>query len=433
MYHLMLMPVDRTGENPDWTTHSKNPYYDDFYAIWDTFRSSAPLLTLISPDRERDLIRSLIDIYKHTGYLPDARSGNDTGRTQGGENADIMIADAYVKGLTGIDYRTALAAMIHGAEVPPEDPQKQGRGGLEEYNRLGYVTPNDERAGSRTVEYAFNDFAIAQVACGLGEPAIATKYAARAHNFENLFDPQMQVSGFKGFLRPRNADGTWAPPYLTIRGTWPDFMYEGDIWTYSLYAPQDMRRMIALVAGPTGGPAEFIRRMDFIFARGHFDVTNEPGFLMPVLYNYALRPDKSADIVHLLLEKYFNITRAGIPGNDDSGAMSSWLLFQTLGIYPVAGEDVYLVGTPSIPTASLALGGGRQLRIVTHGLDPAGLNHYIQSATLNGKPLENAWFLHSQIKDGALFTFEMGPAPSPTWGRTTPPPSISDPTRPRCW
>lgn len=420
MYHVMLMPTDRTGENPDWT--SSEPYYDDYYAIWDTYRSSSPLLTLISPDRERDLIRSLIDIYRHTGYMPDARSGNDNGRTQGGSNANVVVADAYLKGLKGIDYETAFAAMVHDAEVPPQDAQREGRGGLKDYNERGYITLADERSGSRTVEYAYDDFAIGELACGLGKTAEAAKYFGRTHNFENLWDKEMAANGFKGFLRPRKADGTWADPYLTVRGTWPDFMYEGDIWTYSLYAPQDMRRLIEMA----GGRQRFNDRMDFIFSRGHFDVTNEPGFLMPVLYAYSGRPDKSADIVHLLLEKYFTDSRAGIPGNDDSGAMSSWLIFQTLGVYPVAGQDVYLIGTPGVPHASLALGGGKRLSITAKGLDAAGLNHYVQTATLNGVDLPNAWFRHGQIKDGAELVFTMGPAPS-GWGRETPPPSMSDP------
>jgi len=419
MYHIMLMPTDRTGENHGWV--SSEPYYDDYYAIWDTFRSSSPLLTLISPDRQRDIIRSLVDIYRHTGYMPDARSGNDNGRTQGGSNANVVVADAYIKGLKGIDYETAFEAMVKDTTVPPADAQKEGRGGLKDYNERGYVTLADERSGSRTVEYAYDDFAISELACGLGKPKEAALYAGRTHNFENLWDKDMTALGFKGFLRPRNPDGTWAAPYLTVRGTWPDFMYEGDIWTYSLYAPQDMKKLIEMA----GGREMFDNRMDFIFSRGHFDVTNEPGFLMPVLYNYAGRPDKSADIVHLLLEKAFTDSRAGIPGNDDSGAMSSWLIFQTLGIYPVAGQDVYLISTPSLPDASLMLGNGKVLRIVAKNLDGSGLNRYVQSATLNGKPLLNSWFRHRDIKDGATLVFTLGSAPS-AWGRDVPPPSMSD-------
>jgi predicted alpha-1,2-mannosidase len=424
MYHIMLMPTDRTGENPGWI--SSEPYYDDYYCIWDTFRTSGPLLTLISPNRQRDLIRSLIDIYRHTGYMPDARSGNDNGRTQGGSNANVVIADAYVKGLTGIDYETAFAAMVHDAEVPPADPQKEGRGGLKDYNEKGYVTLADERSGSRTMEYSYDDFAISEVARGLGNMKEANLYASRAHNFENLWDKDMTAEGFKGFLRPRKKDGTWADPYLVVRGTWPDFFYEGDIWTYSIYAPQDMRRMIEM----TGGNEAFIRRLDWTFLRNHFDVTNEPGFLLPSLYDYAGRPDKSADIVHLLLEKYFMDNRAGIPGNDDSGAMSSWYIFSALGIFPVAGQDVYLISTPSIPDASLSLGNGKTLRIIAKNLDGNGLNRYVQSVTLNGVDLPNSWFRHAQIKDGATLVFSMGSSPS-NWGKSTPPPSMSDGSSPK--
>jgi predicted alpha-1,2-mannosidase len=419
MYHIMLMPTDRTGENPGW--QSSEPYYDDYYCIWDTYRSSSPLLTLISPDRQRDIIRSLVDIYRHTGYMPDARSGNDNGRTQGGSNANVVVADAYVKGLKGIDYETAFAAMVHDAEAPPSDAQKEGRGGLKDFNERGFVTLADERSGSRTAEYSYDDFAISEVACGLSKQKEAALYAGRAHNFEHLWDKDMTVKGFKGFMRPRNPDGSWAPPYLVVRGTWPDFFYEGDIWTYSIYAPQDMRRLIEMA----GGNEEFIHRLDWTFLRGHFDVTNEPGFLLPVLYNYAGRPDKTADVVHMILEKAFTDSRAGIPGNDDSGAMSSWLIFSTLGIFPIAGQDVYLISTPSIPDASLSLGNGKTLHILARNLDGNGLNRYVQSATLNGIDLPNAWFRHGQIKDGATLVLTMGSAPS-RWGTTVPPPSMSD-------
>jgi predicted alpha-1,2-mannosidase len=425
MYHTMLMPSDRTGENPDWT--STEPYYDDYYAIWDTYRSSSPLLTLIAPDRQRDLIRSLIDIYRHTGYMPDARSGNVNGRTQGGSNANVVIADAYVKGLTGIDYETAFKAMLKDASVPPTDAQKEGRGGILDYNSKGYVTLADERSGSRTVEYSYDDFAIAEVACGLNQAEQAKLFIARSHNWENLWDNNLTAEGFKGFLRPRNPDGTWAPPNLLVRGTWPDFFYEGDLWTYSFYAPHDVRKLIELA----GGDETFVRRMDNIFYRGHFDVTNEPGFLIPMLYNWAGRPDKTADIVNALLEKAFTDQRSGIPGNDDSGAMSSWFIFQSLGFYPNAGQDVYLIGTPSFPEAEIQLTDSHTLRIVAENLDSAHINRYIQSATLNGVPLNTSWFRHSQIENGGILHLVMGSAPS-SWGKTNPPPSISDSSSSSC-
>ena len=420
LYHTMLMPSDRTGENPGW--QSTEPYYDDYYAIWDTYRSSGPLLTLLAPDRQRDLIRSLIDIYRHTGYMPDARSGNDNGRTQGGSNANVMVADAFVKGLTGIDYETAFQAMLKDASVPPANAQKEGRGGILDYNSKGYVTLADERSGSRTVEYAYDDFGIAEVACGLGHVDQAKLFLTRSGNWQNLWDKDLTAEGFHGFLRPRNPDGSWAAPNLLVRGTWPDFFYEGDLWTYSLYAPQDVRHLIDLA----GGPETFVNRLDNLFLRRHYDISNEPGFLIPMLYNWAGRPDKTADVVNQYLEKAFTDNRAGIPGNDDSGAMSSWLIFQTLGVYPNAGQDIYLIGTPSIPEAELTLAGGKKLRITARNLDGEGINRYVASATLNGAPLETSWFRHAQIANGGTLVLNMASAPT-AWGHTTRPPSTSDP------
>ncbi len=425
MYHTMLMPTDRTGENPDWT--SNEPYYDDYYAIWDTFRSSGPWLTLVAPDRERDLIRSLIDIYRHTGWMPDARSGNDNGRTQGGSNANVMVADAWVKGLKGIDYETAFQAMLKDANVPPANPQKEGRGGIEDYNTKGYITLKYERSGSRTVEYSYDDFAIGEVACGLGHPKDAALFFSRANNWQNLWDPNLVEGGFKGVLRPKNPDGSWAAPYLVVRGTWPDFFYEGDYWTYSMYAPQDVRKLIEM----SGGKQIFLRRLMTMFYRGHFDVTNEPGFLIPVLFNWAGQPDMTADVVTQLLEKYFTTSRAGIPGNDDSGAMSSWLLFQTIGFYPDAGQDFYLIGSPSLPNTSIRLGNGKVLHIVVENLDDQGINHYVASATLNGKPWTKNWFRQSDIANGGTWVFHMSSAPT-NWGTTDPPPSMSDPNARLC-
>ena len=419
LYHAMMMPSDHTGENPKW--NSSEPYYDDFQAIWDTFRSLGPLLTLIAPDRQRDIVRSLIDTYRHAGYMPDARVGNDNGRTQGGSNADVLVADAYVKGVSGIDYATAFKAMLKDAQVPPADARKEGRGGLDTYNTLGYIAQPTERAGSRTVEYAYDDFAIAQVACGLGHAKQAKHYLKQAGNWANLWDASQTYEDVHGFLRPRNADGSWAAPYLVVRGTWPDFFYEGDLWTYSLYVPQDVRKLIAL----SGGNEAFVKRLDTFFDNLHFDVTNEPGFLIPDLYLWAGRPDRTADRVIDFLTRSFRDTRGGIPGNDDSGAMSSWYAFQSMGFYPSAGQDVYLIGTPSFADVDIDLGQGKHFKIVAKNFTRNRVNRYVQSATLNGKPLDNAWFRHRDIANGGLLELAMGPAPS-RWGTTTPPPSMSD-------
>ena len=208
LYHTMLMPVDRTGENPLWS--DPEPYYDDFYAIWDTYRSSSPLITLIDPKREADIVRSLVNIYKRDGYMPDARSGNSNGRTQGGSNAEIVIADAFVKGLKGIDYELALEAMLKDATVPPGgNEEAEGRGGLIPYLELGYIPHGVDRAGNRTVEYSYCDYAIALVAKGLGKEDLYQRYLKQSENWKNLWRGDYEHEGAKGFIMPRDKEGNW--------------------------------------------------------------------------------------------------------------------------------------------------------------------------------------------------------------------------------
>lgn len=420
LYHNMLMPTDRTGENPKW--QSSEPYYDDYYCLWDTFRTSNPLLTLIQPDREVDLVRSLIDIYRHTGYMPDARSGNYNGRTQGGSNAEVVVADALSKGLKGIDYETAFSAMVKDAEVPPPDPIMEGRGGLTDYDNRGYVTLKDERSGSRTMEYAYDDFAISQVANALGRKAEYNNYRVRAGNWRNLWDNSVVSEGVRGFIRPRQEDGSWLAGFSPSQGgTWPDFFYESDSWQYSLYVPQDVRELIA----HSGGKEAFIKRLDTLFNNNHYDVTNEPGFLLPILYIWAGRHDRSADRIAETLRRYFTTNRNGLPGNDDSGAMSAWYAFHALGFFPIAGQDLYVISTPTVPEAEIDLGTGHIFRIVAKGLDPEHRNRYIRSATLNGAPLQRAWFRHAEIVNGGTLQLEMSEKPG-GWGAQNPPPSMSD-------
>ena len=207
LYHTMLMPIDKTGENPKWTDA---PYYDDYYAIWDTYRTSSPLLTLLWPERQTEIVNSLLNIYRREGYLPDARSGDCNGRTQGGSNAEVVIADAFVKGLTSIDYHLALEAMLKDAEADPgADHEKHGRGGLNEYRRLGYVPYGIPRAGTRTVEYAYDDYCIAQVARGLGRDDIYEEYMQRSKNWRNLWRDDYEWDDVRGYIMPRDAEGRW--------------------------------------------------------------------------------------------------------------------------------------------------------------------------------------------------------------------------------
>jgi predicted alpha-1,2-mannosidase len=419
LYHNMLMPSDRTGENPKWT--SEAPYYDDFYAIWDTYRTTNPLLTLVQPKRQVDLIKSMIDIYEHDGYMPDGRSGNDNGRTQGGSNCDMLIADAYAKGLEGIDYEKAYEAMVKNAEVPPGgNEQKEGRGGLNDYNRIGYISTDYERAGSRTLEYACCDWAIAKVAKGLGKTDDYEKYKKRANNWMNLWRP-VEDHGAKGFIWPRKQDGSWDQDYDMFQeiGYWREFFYESHTWEYSFYVPHDMKKLIEIC----GGREEFLKRLETFFEEGFYNVNNEPGFLTPCLYNYVGRPDKTASRVNKIIAENYNTSRSGLPGNDDSGAMSAWFAFHAMGFFPVAGQDIYLISSPRFEKASICLDNGKTFQVIAK--NTSAKNIYVQSAKLNGKPLQQAWFRHTNIKDGGELELFMGDNPS-GWGQEIVPPSMSD-------
>ena len=390
IYHTMLMPVDKSGENPHF---ADTPYYDDYYAIWDTYRTSMPLLTLIDEDRQRDMVNALLNIYKHDGYMPDARSGNWNGRTQGGSNADIVIADAFLKGMKGIDYEVALQAMVKDAEVPPTDDdgyvgsvpdEKHGRGGLREYNTLGYIPYGIDRAGNRTVEYSYDDWCIAQVAKGLGHDDLYQKYLQRSGNWKNLWRSDYEWQGMRGFIMPRDAEGRWlddvpwgkskvyhptipyrpdtkvAPWYLPW---WSTFFYEALSAEYSLSIPHDVPGLVAAC----GGKDAFIKRLDTFFAHNHYNVANEPSFLTPYLYHWVDCPERSVERINQIIRDNYDDTPDGLPGNDDSGAMSSWLVFNMLGLYPVAGQNLYVVGAPMVPRYTLHLPNGKTLTVEATG------------------------------------------------------------------
>ena len=429
LYHTMLMPVDRTEENPLWIDNE--PYYDDFYAIWDTYRSSLPLITLIDSKRQSDLVRSLINIYKRDGYMPDARSGNSNGRTQGGSNADIVVADAFVKGLEGIDYELGLEAMLKDATVPPGgNEEAEGRGGLVEYINLGYVPHGIPRAGNRTVEYAYCDYAIALVAKGLGKEELANQYLKQSENWKNLWRADYEHAGSKGFILPRDAAGHWLDsiPYgksefikpkfeytpVTFEGPWytpwwSTFFYEATSWEYSLSIPHDVDGLIELC----GGSEAFEKRLNTFFDQNLFNVNNEPSFLSPCLYHWIGKPHLSSERIHQIIKDNYNDGPIGLPGNDDSGAMSSWLAFHMMGLYPNAGQDYYLINAPLLEFSVIRLSDGNEFKISTRGFSEK--NKYIQSATLNGQPYHYSTLRHQDIANGGELGLKLSDKPG-KWG-----------------
>ena len=417
LYHTMLMPVEKTGENPKWT---ESPYYDDYYAIWDTYRTSTPLITLLDEQREADIVNALLNIYKREGYMPDARSGDCNGRTQGGSNAEVVIADAFVKGLKGIDYNLALQAMLKDAEVDPgADHEKHGRGGLKEYTELGYIPYGIDRAGNRTIEYAYNDYCIALVAKGLGRTDIYEQYLKQSQNWKNLWRSDYEWDGVKGYIMPKDAQGRWLDsvpwghskvyhpqiPYTPITKVapwylpwWSTFFYEALSAEYSLSIPHDAPGLIEAC----GGAETFRKRLDMFFDRKRYNVGNEPSFLTPCLYHWIGRPDLSSERVREIVTSNYTDQPDGLPGNDDSGAMSSWLAFHMMGLYPNAGQSYYLLHAPLIPEWTLQLCNGKTLRGIVKGKGT-----HFEKVTLNGKVLDDARLEHADLMEGGELMFHV--------------------------
>ncbi|KAL1916584.1 uncharacterized protein VTP21DRAFT_5775 [Calcarisporiella thermophila] len=440
LYRTMLMPVNRTGENPNW--QSPEPYYDDFYCIWDTFRCSHALYTLIQPDAQAEMMRSLIDMSRHYGgWLPDCHMGNKPGLIQGGSNGDILLADSIIKNLgRGISLEDAYRAMLRDADEESPDYELLGRGSVEFYKTLGYIPRDNEFAevvkhhatASRTVEYAYNDFAIAMTAKHLGKTEDYKRFRKRGDNWQQLWDASLSDSGFTGFIQPRFQYCGPTMNHDSCYYAFPAEFFEASSWAYSFYAPQDVAKLIELMQGPE----TFVRRIDKFLSAGFYDVGNEPVFMIPYLYIWAGRHDLTVDRLREIVAKYFTTSKYGLPGNDDAGAMGAWVNWAMIGVYPVTGQDFYLLASPYFSTTTINLGGGHTFTIKAHDFSPN--NRYVQRAVLNGKPLTGAWFRHKDMLPegesipmqrlmggvGGLLELWMGKNPS-DFGKANPPPSAS--------
>lgn len=419
LYRVHQMPHDLTDENVWW--HSSEPHYEDFYTLWDTFRTVHPLFTLIESEHQRDMIRSLLDTYRHTGWLPDGRVAGANGLVQAGTSGDIVIADAIVKHLGGFDTRLAYEAVRKDAEVESLFPLLEGRE-LHDYKMLGYMSLDSERSGTRTLEYSYDDYAVAEVAYSLGEISDARKYLLRSANWKNLWDPAL------GCIRPRYADGNWLEhfdcdrPYPDQTAAWWDVpFYEGTSRQYSTFIPQDVEGLIVEL----GGAEKFSAWLDRLFDGHFYDPGNEPDLLAPYLYINAGRHDRVCETIRQILTRYYHPGRSGLPGNDDAGTISAWFVWSALGLYPDAGQPYYFIGSPIFTQSIIRLGGGRQF--VIEAPDTSDTNLYVQAAELNGHPLSRAWLTHSEILPGGTLTLHMGPRPSHWASQRIVPPVLTSP------
>ncbi|RAL12537.1 glycoside hydrolase family 92 protein [Aspergillus homomorphus CBS 101889] len=447
IYRAMISPQDYTGENPLW--QSDEPYYDSYYCIWDSYRGVHQLLTLADPLSQSLMLRSLIDIYRHEGYLPDCRMSLCKGYTQGGSNADVLLAEALLKNVSDIDWATAYEAVVKDAEVEPSNWNVEGRGGLTSWKTLNYIPTDDydpygvglhTRSISRTVEYAYDDWCIAEMARALGHQSDNEKYMQRAKNWQNMFKDDQQSTingvdtGFTGFLQPRYPNGTWGyqdpifcSPLLNFDSCYLNAngheTYEGSAWLYSFYVPQDMSALIKRL----GGRETFVSRLSYLHNSGLLYVGDEQAFLTVHQFHYAGRPGLSTKQAHAYIPSQFNTSVSGIPGNDDGGAMGAFAALSMMGLFPVHGQDVYLINPPFFKEVSIQnKATGKVATIRNVNFDPTYQSIYIQNATRDGQPWTKNWISHDFFFEGGVLELTLGAAES-DWGTRDEdlPPSMS--------
>lgn len=398
-------------------------YYDD-YSMWDTYRALHPLLNIITPDASADMMQSLVTKYEQGGWLPIFPCWNSYTSAMIGDHCIAAIADAYVKGIRGFDIEKAYEGMRKNAFTTPAsfDDYRNGMGrrALPSYIKYGYIPLEDsvkeafhkQEQVSRTLEYAFDDFALSRIARALGHDADADTLEARALNYRNIIDPST------GYANGRHADGrflTGSNPFGFTK-----FITEGAPCHYTWYVPHHQRGLMEAM----GGREAYAAKLDSMFTYGRYWHGNEPCHQVAWLFNYAGQPWKTQQAVRHILETEYLPVPGGLSGNDDAGQMSAWYVFGALGFYPVCpATPYYAIGSPVFPRAEIAVGNGRTFTIEAEGTSPE--NIYIQSATLNGKPYNKSYISHSDITGGGVLRFVMGPRPNPAWGTETPPDGLT--------
>ena len=409
VYRTLLGPKNRTGDCP-WDYDG--PYYDDHLCIWDTFRSELPWLTLVRQSVSRDTVRSFVGVFRHYGYAADAFLGGKGDMIQGGDNVDVVIADALAKKMPGLDAREPYEVLRAHADKSGRTPEyRENDQGWVPFGTLKLLAKG---ASGKTMEFAYNDFCVAQVAGLLGLKEDRRRFGARSERWSELWNAETESRGFKGFIQSRGKDGKWVPtePYRAGIHPFCEHFYECDSWTYSLFVPHQVARLIEFC----GGPATFVARL-----ANYGDVNtmeNEPHFLLPYLFIYASRPDLTPTYTKKIRSRFND---GNTPGEEDSGAMSSWYLFTTMGFFPNAGQDVYLVNGPHYRKLTLQMEGGKKLIVEAGNAGPN--NIHVRSLSINDKPWNQAWFTHDLIANGGKLTFVMSDQPT-DWAKTAPvPPS----------
>lgn len=393
--------------------------------FWDTFRCLFPLLNLVYPSMNQKMQEGLINTYKESGFLPEWSSPGHRGCMVGNNSASV-VADAYLKGLRGYDTEILWQALVHGANAVHPTVSSTGRLGYEYYNKLGYV-PYDVKIrenAARTLEYAYDDWAIYKFGQAIGKPQIEIDiYAKRALNYKNLFDSEHKL------MRGKNQDGTFQSPFNPLK--WGDAFTEGNSWHYSWSVFHDPQGLIDLMGGKDGfnvmmdsvfnvpplfddsyygGVIHEIREMQ-VMNMGNYAHGNQPIQHMIYLYDYSGQPWKAQYWVREVMDKLYNANPDGYCGDEDNGQTSAWYVFSAMGFYPVCpGTDEYIIGSPLFKSVTLNLENGKKVTISSDANSKE--NRYISSLKLNGKPYTKNYLTHGELLKGAAVNFIMAEKPN---------------------
>jgi predicted alpha-1,2-mannosidase len=364
---------------------------------------------LIAPERVDGYVKSMLAFHKQKGQLPNWALWNNESHCMIGYHAVPVLVDAYPKGLTTASGEEILDACVSMADRDAE--------GLKSYKALGFVDAATENEScAKTLEYAYDDSAIARLAEKLGKDDIAQRFGKRAMNFVNLFDPQT------GFMRGKDAKGKWVEPFDPIASDHRKSPYcEGNAWQWTWFAPHNPEELVKLF----DGPENFAAKLDQLFGMasdlsgdhvspdisgmiGQYAQGNEPSHHTAYMYMWAGQPWKTQMRVRQIMEELYKAGPEGLCGNDDCGQMSAWYIFSALGFYPVdSANGVYVLGSPRVKSARISLSNGKAFEVVANNQGPK--NVYVQSVTLNGKPLDRAYITHAEIANGGKLVFNLGP------------------------
>ena len=420
LYHTMINPsvymdVDRQYRGVDGNIHVADGF-DNYtvFSVWDTYRAEHPLLGLLKPSRNTDMVKSMIKHQQQQtlGMLPVWSLMGNEGWCMTGYHAVTVVADALVKG-ADVNREEALQAMVATAN-------NRYFPSVSDYIRLGYAPyDHDATAASNTLEYSFDDWAIYAAAKAIGHDDIASQFAKRALYYRNTYDSSV------GFASPRYLDGSFKKdldPYQTYN----EGFIEGNSWNFSFHAPQDVNRLMQCL----GGEQAFVKKLDQLFVMDlpeqyyvdNEDITaeclvggyvhgNEPSHHVPYLYAWTSAPWKTQEWLRTIMNKMYRNHIRGLGGNDDCGQMSAWYIFTAMGFYPFApGSDQYVIGAPYLPYMKVTLENGKVIEIKAPQVSDR--NRYVQSLKVNGKPYSKLYLTHKQLTDGCTLEFVMGPKPN---------------------